>query len=120
MPKYYEEKEEDNRACSGIREDFKSCLLQHDCVVKEGKRPSECLKEGHCKGLQVSFFECKRSMKNNAPLDNKASIAGHNSFEGTPPESEGSGLYLAVSRKFCCGEFHRMQANWLVDWTKQH
>lgn len=34
MPKYYEDKEEDNRACAGIREDFKACLLQHDCVVK--------------------------------------------------------------------------------------
>ncbi len=34
MPKYYEDKEEDGRACAGIREDFKACLLQHDCVVK--------------------------------------------------------------------------------------
>lgn len=34
MPKYYEDKEPDNRACAGIREDFKACLLQHDCVVK--------------------------------------------------------------------------------------
>lgn len=34
MPKYYEDKEEDNQACAGIREDFKACLLQHDCVVK--------------------------------------------------------------------------------------
>lgn len=38
MPKYYEEKEEDHRACAGIREDFKSCLLQHDCVVKASKQ----------------------------------------------------------------------------------
>ncbi|KPP56832.1 hypothetical protein Z043_125508, partial [Scleropages formosus] len=28
----------------------------------EGKKPSECVKEGHCRALQVSFFECKRSM----------------------------------------------------------
>lgn len=34
MPKYYEDKEEDGRACAGVREDFKACLLQHDCVVK--------------------------------------------------------------------------------------
>lgn len=40
MPKYYEDKEEDTRACAGIREDFKACLLQHDCVVKVStKRP---------------------------------------------------------------------------------
>nr|XP_057938422.1 cytochrome c oxidase assembly factor 5 isoform X1 [Doryrhamphus excisus] len=62
MPKYYEDKEEDNTACAGVKEDFKSCLLQHDCVIKEGKMPSECLKEGHCKALQTLFFECKRSM----------------------------------------------------------
>lgn len=40
MPKYYEDKEEDSRACAGIREDFKACLLQHDCVVKVRNRPS--------------------------------------------------------------------------------
>ncbi|KAG7254866.1 hypothetical protein CRUP_030291, partial [Coryphaenoides rupestris] len=34
MPQYYEDKEEDGRACSGVREDFKSCLLHHDCVLK--------------------------------------------------------------------------------------
>lgn len=34
MPKYYEDKEEDNRACAGIKEDFRACLLQHDCVLK--------------------------------------------------------------------------------------
>ena len=39
MPKYYEDKEEDNRACSGIREDFKACLLQNDCVLKVSERP---------------------------------------------------------------------------------
>ena len=39
MPKYYEDKEEDTRACSGIREDFRACLLQHDCVVKVGRFP---------------------------------------------------------------------------------
>ncbi|XP_018557806.1 cytochrome c oxidase assembly factor 5 [Lates calcarifer] len=71
MPKYYEDKEPDNRACAGIREDFKACLLQHDCVVKEGKLPSECLKEGHCKALQTSFFECKRSM-----LDTRSRFRG--------------------------------------------
>ena len=29
---------------------------------QDGKLPSQCLKEGHCKALQTSFFECKRSM----------------------------------------------------------
>lgn len=43
MPKYYEDKEEDTRACAGIREDFKACLLQHDCVVKVRKVNERCL-----------------------------------------------------------------------------
>uniref|UniRef100_A0A3P9NTU5 Cytochrome c oxidase assembly factor 5 n=1 Tax=Poecilia reticulata TaxID=8081 RepID=A0A3P9NTU5_POERE len=72
MPKYYEDKEEDTRACAGIREDFKACLLQHDCV---GKMPSECLKEGHCKALQTSFFECKRSM-----LDTRSRFRGRKGY----------------------------------------
>lgn len=40
MPQYYEDKEEDFRTCAGIREDFKACLLQHDCVVKVAKLTS--------------------------------------------------------------------------------
>uniref|UniRef100_A0A8C5R0N2 Cytochrome c oxidase assembly factor 5 n=1 Tax=Leptobrachium leishanense TaxID=445787 RepID=A0A8C5R0N2_9ANUR len=58
MPKYYEEKEEDRA-----------------CVLQEGKtlsvRPWTCAKEGHCKALQVTFFECKRSI-----LDNRARFRG--------------------------------------------
>ncbi|KAM9850671.1 cytochrome c oxidase assembly factor 5 [Aulostomus maculatus] len=71
MPKYYEGKEDDGRSCAGIREDFKDCILNHDCVVKEGKLPSECLKEGCCQALKRTFFECKRSM-----LDNRARFRG--------------------------------------------
>lgn len=54
MQKCYKDEEEDKRACAGVREDFKACLLQYDCVVKEGKMPSQCLKDGHCKALQTS------------------------------------------------------------------
>lgn len=34
MPKYYEEKEEDKRACSGVREDLRQCLLESPCVLQ--------------------------------------------------------------------------------------
>lgn len=50
MPKYYEDKEEDTRACAGIREDFKACLLQHDCVIKV---TLTCL---YCPLLYLFFF----------------------------------------------------------------
>ncbi|NXJ79389.1 COA5 factor, partial [Trogon melanurus] len=63
MPKYYEEKEEeDGRACGGVREDLRQCLLESACVLRENKSPKQCLREGHCKSLQVTFFACKRSM----------------------------------------------------------
>lgn len=34
MPKYYEEKEEDGRACHGVREDLRQCLLESRCVLQ--------------------------------------------------------------------------------------
>ncbi|KAJ6667417.1 hypothetical protein lerEdw1_016538 [Lerista edwardsae] len=75
MPKYYEEKETDGRACAGVREDLRCCLLECPCVVKEGKSPKHCLKEGYCKSLQVTFFECKRSM-----LDPRARFRGRKGY----------------------------------------
>ncbi|KAM6386220.1 cytochrome c oxidase assembly factor 5 isoform 1-T1 [Alca torda] len=62
MPKYYEDKEEDGRACGGVREDLRQCLLESPCVLQENKSPKQCLKEGHCRSLQMTFFACKRSM----------------------------------------------------------
>ncbi|XP_009473259.1 PREDICTED: cytochrome c oxidase assembly factor 5-like [Nipponia nippon] len=34
MPKYYEDKEEDGRACGGVREDLRQCLLESSCVLQ--------------------------------------------------------------------------------------
>ncbi|NWR82236.1 COA5 factor, partial [Centropus bengalensis] len=62
MPRYYEEKEEDARACGGVREDLRQCLLESPCVLRENKSPKQCLREGHCRSLQMTFFACKRSM----------------------------------------------------------
>ncbi|OBS82279.1 hypothetical protein A6R68_23725 [Neotoma lepida] len=70
MPRYYEDKPEGG-ACAGVKEDLGACLLQSACVLQifilicvsqEGKSPRQCLKEGYCRALQYSFFECKRSM----------------------------------------------------------
>ncbi|KAM4046263.1 cytochrome c oxidase assembly factor 5 [Anomaloglossus baeobatrachus] len=74
MPKFYEEKEGDSHPCAGVKEDLKSCLLDTACVL-EGKTPKECLREGHCKALQVTFFECKRSI-----LDNRARFRGRKGY----------------------------------------
>jgi len=55
MPKYYEDKEEDTRACAGVREDFKACLLEHDCVRKASARPLRVQQLGGCCPLVFMF-----------------------------------------------------------------
>ncbi|XP_074069848.1 cytochrome c oxidase assembly factor 5 [Macrotis lagotis] len=75
MPRYYEDKPEEDGACAGVKEDLGACLLQSDCVLKEGKTPRQCLKEGNCKALKYSFFECKRSM-----LDARSRFRGRKGY----------------------------------------
>nr|XP_056718071.1 cytochrome c oxidase assembly factor 5 [Euleptes europaea] len=74
MPKYYEEKEADKRACAGVREDLLDCLCNCPCI-QEGKSVKDCLREGYCSGLRVSFFECKRSL-----LDSRARFRGRKGY----------------------------------------
>ncbi|XP_007521909.1 cytochrome c oxidase assembly factor 5 [Erinaceus europaeus] len=74
MPHYYEGKPEEG-ACSGVKEDLGICLLQSACVLQEGKSPQQCLKEGHCKALKYTFFECKRSM-----LDARSRFRGRKGY----------------------------------------
>ncbi|XP_012642449.1 cytochrome c oxidase assembly factor 5 isoform X1 [Microcebus murinus] len=97
MPRYYEDKPE-GAACAGVKEDLGACLLESDCVLQskrastthhsplgalktkgtsaeEGKSPRQCLKEGYCKALKYSFFECKRSM-----LDARSRFRGRKGY----------------------------------------
>lgn len=61
------------QSCPETQDKLRACMRGHeggsglcvqgqsDCVLKEGKL-RQCLKEGNCKALKYSFFECKRSM----------------------------------------------------------
>lgn len=56
-------------SCWGLREDLKRCLMESDCVRKDGKTPKECLLQGphpsvpaECHELRYTFFVCKRSL----------------------------------------------------------
>lgn len=55
-------------SCSGVRQALADCLLKTDCVLKQGRTPSECLQEHsdelpmECQHLRKAFFECKRGM----------------------------------------------------------
>lgn len=54
--------------CEPLLAALKECLLRSDCVVKQGRLPSECLKEHvdelpeECQSLRKATFECKRSL----------------------------------------------------------
>ncbi|XP_031460998.1 cytochrome c oxidase assembly factor 5 [Phasianus colchicus] len=44
-------------------------------IRQENKSPRQCLREGHCKGLQLTFFACKRSM-----LDTRTRFRGRKGY----------------------------------------
>ena len=54
--------------CEPLMAALKECLLQSDCVLKQGHLPSECLRDHtkelteKCLSLRQATFECKRGM----------------------------------------------------------
>ncbi|XP_010150413.1 PREDICTED: cytochrome c oxidase assembly factor 5, partial [Eurypyga helias] len=44
-------------------------------ISQENKSPKQCLREGHCRSLQVTFFACKRSL-----LDTRARFRGKKGY----------------------------------------
>uniref|UniRef100_A0A4W3JW06 Cytochrome c oxidase assembly factor 5 n=1 Tax=Callorhinchus milii TaxID=7868 RepID=A0A4W3JW06_CALMI len=53
----------------------KNSIWVLDNKKSEGKSPKQCLKEGHCRALQVTFFECKRSL-----LDTRTRFRGRKGY----------------------------------------
>lgn len=57
--------------CEPLLAALKECLLQSDCVVKQGNLPSDCLRNHtkelpeQCLSLRQATFECKRGMVRN-------------------------------------------------------
>lgn len=89
MPRVYPEdapsiaddkKESKNRAsCSELREDFKLCMLNTDCVGKQKRTVKDCFDAGdvpiECVQLRTLLFECKRSL-----LDNRLRFRGRRDY----------------------------------------
>lgn len=54
--------------CEPLLAALKDCVLLSDCVMKEGRLPSECIKHHidelpeECRSLRLATFECKRGM----------------------------------------------------------
>ncbi|KAH9482905.1 Cytochrome c oxidase assembly factor 5 [Psilocybe cubensis] len=75
-------------SCQNLIAALKDCLKYTDCVLKDGRKPSECLKNHfdelpeECQSLRKATFECKRSM-----LDMRKRFRGNivgTQFEFTP------------------------------------
>lgn len=69
MPRLYDlddKIETDGTSCSAVREDFRYCVMNCDCVTKDRIKPSECVKNHlipeECENLRTLLFECKRSL----------------------------------------------------------
>ena len=69
MPRLYnldDKIESDGTSCSAVREDFRYCVMNCDCVKKDRIKPSECVKSNQipeeCQNLKTLLFECKRSL----------------------------------------------------------
>ncbi|TFK75977.1 hypothetical protein BDN72DRAFT_831414 [Pluteus cervinus] len=73
-------------SCQSLLAALKECLLQSDCVLTQGRLPSECLREHmdelpeECRSLRKATFECKRGM-----LDMRKRFRG-NIVGATPKE----------------------------------
>lgn len=84
MPRVYPEEAEGEAVakkgpCGEIREDFKLCMLNTDCIKIHRKKASECFETGdvpiECQQLRTLLFECKRSL-----LDNRLRFRGKKEY----------------------------------------
>jgi len=81
MPRVYPEDVPEGQAlkkggaCSTVRDDFKLCMLNSECVKIKKKKVRECFDTGdvpaECQQLRTLLFECKRSL-----LDNRLRFRG--------------------------------------------
>ncbi|EIW82374.1 hypothetical protein CONPUDRAFT_53835 [Coniophora puteana RWD-64-598 SS2] len=55
-------------SCEALLDALKQCLLESDCVRKDGHLPSECLRQHRdslpekCLNLRKATYDCKRNM----------------------------------------------------------
>jgi cytochrome c oxidase assembly factor 5 len=53
--------------CDPLLAELKSCLIASDCVLKQNRLPSDCLKNHNdelpteCQNLRAALFNCKRA-----------------------------------------------------------
>ncbi|TFL05759.1 cytochrome c oxidase assembly protein PET191-domain-containing protein [Pterulicium gracile] len=66
-------------SCTEILTSLKQCILHSDCVLKDGRLPSDCIRNNiedlptECQMLRKAHFDCKRGM-----LDMRKRMRGNN------------------------------------------
>jgi len=59
---------DETKACWRVRYDLKKCILDSDCILKDKRSVRECFTDPtanvphHCKSLQYTYQQCRRSM----------------------------------------------------------
>lgn len=65
--------------CSELREDFKLCMLNTDCIKVQRRTVKDCFDSNdvpvECVQLRTLLFECKRSL-----LDNRLRFRGRRDY----------------------------------------
>ncbi|KAL5508139.1 ELP2_2 [Sanghuangporus vaninii] len=73
-------------SCNDLKALLKDCLMRSDCVVKDGRLPSDCLRNHldelpeECRAVRLAVYNCKRGM-----LDMRKRLRGNNSGYVPPP-----------------------------------
>jgi cytochrome c oxidase assembly factor 5 len=66
-------------ACANLREDFKLCMLNTECVGVQKRKVKDCFDSNEvpteCVQLRTLLFECKRSI-----LDNRLRFRGKREY----------------------------------------
>lgn len=74
-----ETKDKKGGPCANLREDFRLCMLNTDCVGVQKKKVKECFDTNQvpteCVQLRTLLFECKRSL-----LDNRLRFRGRREY----------------------------------------
>lgn len=65
--------------CSELREDFKLCMLNIDCIKVQKRKVKDCFDSNEvpteCVQLRTLLFECKRSL-----IDNRLRFRGRRDY----------------------------------------
>ncbi|KAI5832480.1 WD40 repeat-like protein [Schizophyllum commune Tattone D] len=88
-------------SCQGLIAALKDCLMHSDCVIKDGRMPSDCLHNHadelplECQTLRRATFECKRGMLDMRKRFRGNIVGSQYTYQADPEEKEREAKLLA-------------------------